>query len=44
MIPVSALHFLVTMAYLILALAGLKVLAVKFHDRPSGEALGFLTF
>ncbi len=44
MLPVSGLHFLVTLAYLILGLFFLKYLAVKFHETPFGEALGFLTF
>lgn len=44
MIPVSAMHFLVTSAYVILLLAILKMIAVRFKDRPIGQALGFLTF
>lgn len=44
MIPVSGLHFLVTLAYLILAMGGLKIAAVALHDRPVGQALGFLLF
>jgi hypothetical protein len=44
MLPVSGLHFLVTLAYLILGMFGLKFLAVQFHDTSAGKALGFLTF
>lgn len=44
MLPVSALHFLVTLAYLILGLAALKVIAIKNAERPFGQALGVLTF
>ena len=44
MLPVSAIHFLVTLAYLIIGLAGLKLIAIKLHDKPSGQALGVLTF
>lgn len=44
MLPVSGLHFLVTLAYIVLGLFALKVVAVRLHDRPSGEALGFLLF
>ncbi len=44
MIPVSVLHFLVDLAYLVLGLAGLKMIAVKFPDSAPGKALGFLLF
>lgn len=44
MLPVSALHFFVTMAYVVLTLGALKAFAITFHDRPIGQALGFLTF
>lgn len=44
MLPVSGLHFLVSLAYLVLGLFVLKFAAVKLHDTAAGEALGFLTF
>lgn len=44
MLPVSGLHFLVSLAYLVLGLFFLKFLAVKLHNTSAGEALGFLTF
>lgn len=44
MIPVSAMHFLVSLAYLVLGLGVLKLIAVRYADSAAGKALGFLTF
>lgn len=44
MLPVSMLHFLVTLAYVILAMTFLKMVAIKRHKTPSGQALGVMTF
>jgi hypothetical protein len=44
MLPISAMHFLVNLAYLILGLGALKVVAVRYADTSAGKALGFLTF
>ena len=44
MLPVSALHFLVQLAYLLLGLFVLKSVAIRNSDNALGKALGFLTF
>lgn len=44
MLPVSALHFLVTLAYFFLAMGAVKVSAIALHNRSLGGALAFLAF
>lgn len=41
-VHVSALNFLVTLAYLILGLALLVTIAAKFSDKPVGQAAAVL--
>ena len=38
MLPVSAMHFLVSLAYLVLGLGALKVLAIRYAATPAGKA------
>jgi len=44
MIPVSVVHFAVTLSYVILGLVALKMIAINKPESSFGKAIAFATF